>query len=393
MLPQELIDGVIQEVDDNGSLKACALVSSTFCGPAQRILLRSLTLKTGSENSPNYGAVARLLTESPHIAAYVTQLYIQFPGVVTTLVELEILYEVFAKLRHVRRCVIDGTRLSARWDDFCPAFTSAVVDSFTGQPLRSLRICSINDIPSDVFLHLITSAATISCFSVSIYISAGLDVLSPALPGDIPSLDHLILDGASKNITEVLSKPQFSPHTANLRRLSMSSQNGVALISMAANTLEHITIDFSVCPTSLPFPPLPTTHSVNIAVDARESTEPWFLSTISGLLSSCATSNPPTLEEIIITHFPVAFYPLHDVHVVFLTALETLFLSRPPFPRLRWILQSNADDPVVHFTYLADLIRRTMHRLHAVGRLAIERSVEPYVDPETLRWEGVRFAA
>ncbi|KAF7310187.1 hypothetical protein MIND_00392300 [Mycena indigotica] len=83
-LPQELVDIIVPIVADHSSLKACCLVSRSFCAPAQRRLFASLELLPSSmawqEDYLALASLDALQTQSPQISGYVRRLTIDLRG-------------------------------------------------------------------------------------------------------------------------------------------------------------------------------------------------------------------------------------------------------------------------------------------------------------------------
>ncbi|KAJ7432947.1 hypothetical protein FB451DRAFT_1196718, partial [Mycena latifolia] len=127
MIPQELVNAIVDLVGDTESLKACSLASPSLCSASQRILLRSLTLK-GRFDPSNYVATSTLFVESPHIAQYITNLKIELPHSRTALAGAHSIPEVLTKLSRVRQCTIEGLTREhcARWYELGEELTSAL---------------------------------------------------------------------------------------------------------------------------------------------------------------------------------------------------------------------------------------------------------------------------
>jgi hypothetical protein len=64
-LPQELFDAIIDEIHDKETLKACALVGSSFLPPSQRKLFRKVRLGGSSGLGRRSRNTAAALAESP----------------------------------------------------------------------------------------------------------------------------------------------------------------------------------------------------------------------------------------------------------------------------------------------------------------------------------------
>ncbi|KAJ7045224.1 hypothetical protein C8F04DRAFT_527552 [Mycena alexandri] len=74
LLPQELVDAIICEVDDVPTLKASCLAGSTFRKESQRNLFQSFELNFRRRDRKRLDGLRTLLGESPHIGSYVVHL-------------------------------------------------------------------------------------------------------------------------------------------------------------------------------------------------------------------------------------------------------------------------------------------------------------------------------
>ncbi|KAF8065001.1 hypothetical protein FPV67DRAFT_164405 [Lyophyllum atratum] len=71
-LPQEIIDSVIGELaDDRASLKRCSIVSSSFCGTAQKFIFRQLTISLSTKAEFYHDRLQHFLLSNPHLALHV----------------------------------------------------------------------------------------------------------------------------------------------------------------------------------------------------------------------------------------------------------------------------------------------------------------------------------
>ncbi|KAJ7744736.1 hypothetical protein DFH07DRAFT_942957, partial [Mycena maculata] len=290
MLPQELVNTIVGIIDctDIDTLKSCALACSSLCSATQPILFRSLTLRGGIPPDPaNYAAVTTLLTESPHIGAYITDLILQLPSEATYLAGAEDLPKILAKLARVRRCIIKGGE-GCTWYKLGPALCSALLDFVSRQPLDSLRVRSVT-CPQLAFRHLVDSAPDLSFKWVDVSITN--THWAPARPAS-PMITSLALDQGTETISHLLSRPDYAPYVASLRRVSLRDGLGMPLVNATARTLEHIRLGRPVSTHSDPLPPLPplpilpSLRAFEIEVDFDASTAPWVSDTIVDVLRS-----------------------------------------------------------------------------------------------------------
>ncbi|KAJ7108217.1 hypothetical protein C8R44DRAFT_884984 [Mycena epipterygia] len=335
-IPQELLDAILCDADDQDTLKACSLVSSRLRWASQHILLRSLTLRS-SLCAPNYDAVVALLGESQHIQEYVTNLTIQFPSPYST--RTGNLRQVLAKLSNVRRCMITGANLrEARWSCLTPKISSILVQFISRQKLKTLSFSSIQEIPSAVLLSLITSVSTLS---FSFVCTGTITHAPPAVASDnsFPSafllqaspLHHLVLHSGSDYISKLLCHSGYAPLTMNIRHLSIVYHQDMSLIKLMARKLTQLRIDCTHANRAEPsyillLSLLPSLCSLEITLLFRDHAAPWFIDTISDVLTS--TRRWTTIEEKIITYSPTKFYHPPDlIYESVLSAIQTKILA------------------------------------------------------------------
>jgi hypothetical protein len=250
MIAQELVEAIVLEVD-TGSLKASALVSSSFCAASQRLLFRSLKLDGdiqpnsrpyhGQESiTSNYSRVYTLISESPHIIAYISHLDFHLPSKSTSADEITSLQCLLPKLVQVQHCIISAAYINTRWSDYPKGLSSDVLAFISRQKLTSLTVKALGEIPPPAFLCFITSALAVAFKYTNMkWNAAEISAISPPLS---PTLNKLSLGQDTYAVGELLSRPQFSKHLANLRRLSATvlRENPAAVVAATANTLQHI---------------------------------------------------------------------------------------------------------------------------------------------------------
>ncbi|KAJ7478946.1 hypothetical protein FB451DRAFT_1556724 [Mycena latifolia] len=371
-LPQELVEAVVAELDDVESLKACSLAGSQFRHGSQRILLRSLTVKTPLESvTPNYDAACTFLSEAPHVAGYITHLRIQLPVRVPTSADVEKLQQVLDRLANVRYCIIVGTTRRLRGSSLgalSPAGTSAVLDFFSRQRLRGLYLRFISEIPMAAFWQLVTAAPMLSLCLVSIQDGKGNmpGPFSPAVP-----LDTLVLDNAAQNVCAQLVHPKFRSCIVSLRRLSIPihCEYKEDIMLAAANTLQHLhfcckeySTDFDV-----QLPQLPKLHFIEFA-GIYHSGVPQWINILSRFLVSTSS---PALGEITLTLFPIRSASPHAVVASLLSPLDLAIMAHPGAPRIRWRM-SFAAAVQAQFDEFVLAVQDGMPRAHAAGRLVVE---------------------
>ncbi|KAF8142708.1 hypothetical protein K438DRAFT_1994709 [Mycena galopus ATCC 62051] len=401
MIPQELIEAIVSNTDTD-SLIACSLVSSGFRAASHRLLFRTLRLEghpfrhyqwTEPEGRssrintrwtyPNYSRACTLLTDSPHLAAYISDLEIYGPSPSISVDELDGLRRVLTKLVHVQHCFLHAPP-GTHWSEFPQSFCLDVLDFLSRQRLDSLRVSSLKEIPPQVFLAFITAAPRLQfCFHCERWGPTELPAISPP---PYPTLTQLLLGENADSVGELLSHPQFAAHIATLQRLSIRilKQPPTALLSVAKATLAHVYFDcraFNQSHFSVALPALPHLCSLAILLDVSRRAEPWVIESISQILASNSNAGP---EKITISYSSVGRYRASDLYMPMLQTLETLLLSHSAIPSLVWRLGYGQlyvkEKGFANFAYLVDLLRAATPTLHAMGKLAIEKFVLDWQD-------------
>ncbi|KAJ6457258.1 hypothetical protein C8R45DRAFT_943224 [Mycena sanguinolenta] len=230
-LPQELVYAIVQGIDETPSLKSCALAGSIFRDAAQRLLLRSLTLK-GDDVQPAYV----FLDESPHIASYITRLRMTLERAHSEDdSQRQSLQQILSKLVNVRQCVLSF------YFSHIPTFLFEFLER---QPLRELNIDPTYGLSPASILRLLTVAPVVSF--TDLFTDREDPGLSLDIPRSTPRVEELIFEDADAECFELLAHPQLKLATT-LRRLSIldacyawPAVHGPKFISIAAPTLEYL---------------------------------------------------------------------------------------------------------------------------------------------------------
>ncbi|KAJ6558081.1 hypothetical protein B0H19DRAFT_128228 [Mycena capillaripes] len=139
LIPAELVDAILSEVEDIESLKACSLAGSALRHP-----------------------ICTFLEES-HVAPYITRFTIYLPA---HTVPQESFTQVLRLLPNVRRCILSGD--SQARDGRKAYLPFPVLDFLARQPLRDLHVMNITDLPLTWFCHLLGFAPTVYFYEVFI---------------------------------------------------------------------------------------------------------------------------------------------------------------------------------------------------------------------------------
>ncbi|KAF7345334.1 hypothetical protein MSAN_01910300 [Mycena sanguinolenta] len=313
MLPPELVQTIVAEVDDIPSLKACALAASMFCNASQRILFRSFTLEPIL-----VPASSTILEESPHIASYITRLSIQLGTYIDDASNERLsqnLQKNFAnlKLANVRQCIMNG---SFHCPKQTPTFVPALLDFLLRQPLCELHVSSAVQVAPATILRLLTAAPVIS-FS-EVYIEKHSKALLDRAQYT-PIVEDLFVDSDAREVYEIVVQSES-----------------------LANTLRRLSIEYlDPRRPGMTIPPLPLLHSFQFSLLFLNNGKRWLSDLILSVMSTS-----PLLADIVIS-----FLVNKRVGVRPSGALETLDAAlavHPMRPTILWRLHftSNVDENV-----------------------------------------------
>ncbi|KAJ7800348.1 hypothetical protein B0H14DRAFT_1692284 [Mycena olivaceomarginata] len=236
-LPQELLDAIIDQVRDKETLKACALVATSFLPPSQRNLFRKVRL--GDRDT------SATLAESPHLVSYIRDLTIYIWG---TMSELAVI------LRSVQS--IESLFVIAwspkNWKRLGDEASSALLDCLSRPSLRRLGLSNVLGVPAALILAA-TAIPVVQFKSVTMArwgedISEQLHASAP-----VPRLRHLILGDANFSKYEVLRicnlllDPRKPAYTPQIERLEIhidkySANYDERIMAVFAATLKYLVL-------------------------------------------------------------------------------------------------------------------------------------------------------
>ncbi|KAJ6566876.1 hypothetical protein B0H19DRAFT_1258059 [Mycena capillaripes] len=368
-LPQELIRAIVEEIDEDESLKMCSLVSTNFREPSQRILLHALTLGSDSEDDEkSYTAAWTLLQGSPHVAPYFTQLNCLLPNVDAATADVQALCAVLGKLSHIRQSyLVGGMEDNHPWSKVPPQVAQGIADFFHRQRLEQLHVLSIGPFPKAVLALFLSAASTLTL------VDASIDFSVPAIPNPPPpfTVQNLLLL-TSPGIAEVLTVPELGPYVANIRKLwwDPAVESGDKLISVLAANLEHIRIHYEdrEDEEALSLPPLPSLQSAEIALIDEDSDDPRLINELSCILKAA----PTTLREISIMCSPNGALLPPEI----LAAVDSIVADSATAPRIRWRLDledAQEDEPELSIAVFEAPVKQAMPRLQEQGKVIVEQ--------------------
>ncbi|PPQ96105.1 hypothetical protein CVT26_004739 [Gymnopilus dilepis] len=323
-LPPEILDHVfiiLRLSSDLPSLRACIKVSSLFRSLAERHLYYHLTLsnlpnRSRSNTSANSSTtefnpkeVLDLLTNHPHIAAYVRSLQIRLAvpwrdvGVLSWIFlrdsavksasqksteALEDICNTLLLLTHLERIVLhgDGARVEAvRWRQLSIEFRREFVDvlALNGENLKSVDVSSIEGFPLEVLSNVggLERVRLEGCFSHRDGTFGGQQLHSPN--SHLENLQYLTLQDGTTSFSNFLAWLTSSTSTSTgVPSLSPSSHPRPILprlshFSTTLYTIEHYThlsTILSTCKGSLEVLVLDPGQTANLTYNAYAEEDP-----------------------------------------------------------------------------------------------------------------------
>ncbi|KAF7365067.1 hypothetical protein MVEN_00377900 [Mycena venus] len=372
LIPQELVDAIVGQIDDFPSLKTSALAGSILRERSQRILFQSFALVSKGSAKPDFSGARTLLDESRHIAAYIICLCIEVDWN-TSPANIASLQHIFGKLVNVRKCVID--ELTGVFDAgyHTPTSPSVLLDFLERQPLRELVVWSVDMIPPALILRMLTTAPIISFFDVHV----GEDTISSS-PSQNPSkVEDLLLEN-NPRIYTLLSQLQLKLYTQTLRRLSFRTlcDPDSKLIFATADTLEYVRFNLLVLDGVIPVPALPSLRAVEFSLPYTYHATPTF-STLALTVIDLSLQ----LADITISFTPMVKANFNGLilDVALLAAMDTALSAHPALPTIRWCLtfaSSFGNGSAVRFAEFIKLVRRGMPKVLEARRLVVEEYSE-----------------
>ncbi|KAJ6529675.1 hypothetical protein B0H19DRAFT_1193020 [Mycena capillaripes] len=360
-IPQELVRAIVDQIDDQKSLKMCSLVATMFRDHSQRILLYSLTL--GDDDKP-YTAAWILLQESPHIARHFRRLNCLLPEEDKTLEQVDALCAVLSNLWSVRHCYLVGATDDPRlWPSIPPQLSLAIVEFIQRQELAQLHVFAIHALPRTVLALFLGSASSLSI------VEGSVDLTAPPVEYQTvrPIAENLVL-AFCPEVARVLSSREFAPQMANIRKLWWEPELEFSdrLVLVVASNLEHIRMQYEE-EASRSFnhflPPLPCLKLAEMTLDFDNCDGSWLIARLSSILNAA----PQSLQEI-----SVICSPSDALERETLGEMDCKLADSPAAPRIRWRVDMD-DDPEVAYNDFRTSLMEGMPKMLAQGKLTVEK--------------------
>ncbi|KAJ6535605.1 hypothetical protein B0H19DRAFT_1241082 [Mycena capillaripes] len=375
MIPQELIDTIVNEVDpsDKKSLKACSETALALRDSSQRILFRSFTLKCGgAEMGPNYSSARARVTESPRIAGYITRLNIILPVTsVTDSTVVEDFRQVLGKVPNVRRCDIVGKHGGIPWYEYVPGLEEAIIQFLWHQTLGEVYISRLN-LRSHLIALLVARVPTLTLDGIRVNNSK--DTASTPLHFDLFTTHPRILQTDSDDVCNFLCRPEVAAYSTDLACLVIPLYPGhvTPLLAITASNLEHVRFHCSgPMPQAVsPLPAFPLLRSIGLTLAFMVLNIPWILQVLS---SSIEASD--RVEEVMIAYLPIRWENLDELKSDVMASLDEMLSCHPTVQRIRWrfdLHRVELPDGIQSLPEVERYLQKGMPTMHEQGRLVVE---------------------
>ncbi|KAF7313123.1 hypothetical protein MKEN_00998400 [Mycena kentingensis (nom. inval.)] len=294
-LPSELIAAFIDELsDDLETLKRCSLVASPFCSPSQRHIFRAIWLHRANWRHYTVGQQAlhrgittpagtyrqaeAILTESPHLAAYVKDLTIDLPDSADEDIPLKHIVDTIVSNGGLDRLVVSG--LVVRWGDLTPELAHALTGAMKNPSLTHLHLLNLQDFPQDTVQDAMARLTALSVHSTTFSgckavgdedIASGkttVDDTRDAAPRSISPIRHLVHGSGLADSYNIFNSPR-APAFVNVAKLFLrvaSSEIVYAerLLGSVSDTLSDLTLDCGSFSQPIFLPTLPHLRALSL---------------------------------------------------------------------------------------------------------------------------------
>ncbi|KAJ7761797.1 hypothetical protein B0H16DRAFT_1688407 [Mycena metata] len=249
LLPQELIDLIVDAVGDYDALNACSLVCAAFAAPAQRVLLRKIVVVQGGRRVEHRALsiqrVHATFRRSLHVPSYVRDVELKLSGLPLNDGERGPLQYILSVLSNIERLTISGSaplRPSSVLRDLLPDLLGVL----RRPTLDWVSLIRIIDVPSAFFSLAMLSARVV--WIHNIFVHNTQDLASGNRVGSHAStarLEHLITRGSLSSFLDA----GVSQYLQHLRTLEIDMMPGThtaahAVITAASSSIKNLLIDY-----------------------------------------------------------------------------------------------------------------------------------------------------
>ncbi|KAJ7478291.1 hypothetical protein FB451DRAFT_1557011 [Mycena latifolia] len=301
-LVQDLIDTIIDELavkqwfepKDYATLTACSLAARALVAPSQRHLFRSLTLSDKKLDEKEW----RVLTDSPHLASYVRDLFIDNGFGATSPIYAPLASELLPLLGGVNRLAFRSGRWSG--DEGPDSFHATALPLFSLPSLRCVGLMFCDGVPASFIRHALVSYEEVSLNYVSILPDDEVfrcdELARHALPS-VTSLDHLAISAYSREgadtCRDLLLGNGIASSWEHVRHLELSlplngSLGAFEHIPLKCSNIQHLTIAFNKRHDDpITLPTLPQLRVLTLKAEVRKLRVPWSVFTSIASLPTC----------------------------------------------------------------------------------------------------------
>ncbi|KAF8143787.1 hypothetical protein K438DRAFT_1993519 [Mycena galopus ATCC 62051] len=379
-LPQELVDMVIDNVNLPEDLEALALVSRPFVAGVQERIFRHLTLSSDTDTGLAKGSgtlpkLSGILSQSPHLGAYVRDLHINLDLGSSDIHVL--LASTLQLLRGVSRTAITYIRgCHWSWSWWTDEMRAALIHLLCLPTMRFLALIRCTNVPATIIRHAMASYEEVA-LEVS---GVDLHPVEFVRPGHGKSLKRLVLlldyrAGHNLDFHDLMVSAEVTAASAHLKHLDVDLLDDVDLVTKHAVLAENLTISCYSFP-EFALPANPALRSVTI--DAHPRMEVIY-----------------TLREVLrfIARLPSAA-PKLEFLAISIFGFEDIWRSATLPP------SSDADDALMELPNLRNMrfsvgceapefeerLRAALPRTVAAGLVSFPTDIEP---PD--RWDTTAF--
>ncbi|KAF7300470.1 hypothetical protein HMN09_00931200 [Mycena chlorophos] len=409
-LPLELLDLIVEHLfagggtgrpRQNSALHSCSLVSSKFRAPCQKLFYKSIALTSRPEGGGGvfgpYTFVEALahFDASPHLVPYVSALDLSLAGDDATdpedraWLKNDVAFVVLSKFTNVSSCEFVNEGSGWRWErvpeEVPSAFLAWLALPLVRRTLRRVLSDGFRDFPMALLQALLSTASEIALQAINLQVPVASES-TPALPpnrANTRDLESLTLTRCFPTSLDLLRSPRLFPLLDKLRsiRLHGNSLALPALCEAAANTLEHITLDYdhfeSFVYSKPPTLPRLAHFIVQFTIHSHDESPDrtlLYVSQIQAILSSA-----PALLEFALQSQTEGYlsFPHEEPSCACsfigdrMRILDATFAEHPTLEIARFDLDRDMGDLEEHRTAFKNSIREAFPKTLEKGRLGI----------------------
>ncbi|KAJ6479273.1 hypothetical protein C8R47DRAFT_1286040 [Mycena vitilis] len=251
LLPQELIESILFELDAE-SLRVCALLSSQFLSPSQRLIFRALVI-----HYEDISKAQTLFATAPRLSDYVHHLQIKLEA--SLQMQNGLLASILTSFHHLDSLSVDGI---VEWKDLLLPLQSAIHNLLSSSNLHSLALSGIRDIPCSLIVLAMSSVRRLVLEDITV------DTSEISQRPVLQRMEELSL---RKSYPDASLTDLLLPGSDNLRRLTLGMQREIQdqslrLVASAARTLRHLQLRCGVFAVPLDLPHLLALHVIELKV-------------------------------------------------------------------------------------------------------------------------------